>query len=126
MYEIEPTGQSGKWLFLRHAEPFYCPHLAPFRHKSPSKIYRTRDNRRLCKKHGIRLSGPPLGRPKKVTESNKEELQAIKRQQRQYIHGDTTYIEFIPESPFLLSLAIIIAPLFKVLIPLRGPHEAIW
>ena len=27
------------------------------------KIYRTKDNRRFCKKHGIRLSGPPLGRP---------------------------------------------------------------
>lgn len=26
------------------------------------KIYRTRENRRFCKKHGIRLSGPPLGR----------------------------------------------------------------
>lgn len=47
------------------------------------KIYRTRDNRRYCKKHGIRLSGPALGRPKQLTESNKEELQAIKRQQRQ-------------------------------------------
>jgi transposase, IS5 family len=28
------------------------------------QIYRTRDNRRFCKAHGIRLSGPPLGRPK--------------------------------------------------------------
>jgi hypothetical protein len=27
------------------------------------KIYRTKENRRFCKKHGIRLSGPPLGRP---------------------------------------------------------------
>ena len=26
------------------------------------KIYRTRENRRFCKKHDIRLSGPPLGR----------------------------------------------------------------
>ena len=26
------------------------------------KIYRTRENRKFCKKHGIRLSGPPLGR----------------------------------------------------------------
>jgi len=25
------------------------------------KIYRTKDNRRFCKKHKIRLSGPPLG-----------------------------------------------------------------
>ena len=27
------------------------------------QIYRTRDNRAYCKKHGIRLSGPKLGRP---------------------------------------------------------------
>ena len=36
------------------------------------KIYRTRANRRYCKVRGIRLSGPPLGRPKKVTEANAE------------------------------------------------------
>ena len=29
------------------------------------KIYRNRDNLAFCKKHGIRLSGPRLGRPKK-------------------------------------------------------------
>jgi len=29
------------------------------------KIYRTTKNRSYCKKHGIRLSGPPLGRPTK-------------------------------------------------------------
>ena len=29
------------------------------------KIYRTRDNLAYCKEHGIRLSGPPLGRPHK-------------------------------------------------------------
>jgi len=29
------------------------------------KIYRTRANRAFCKQHGIRLSGPPLGRPPK-------------------------------------------------------------
>jgi len=38
------------------------------------KIYRTRENRSYCKKHGIRLSGPPLGRPRTVTEENREEL----------------------------------------------------
>jgi len=27
------------------------------------KIYRTRENREYCKQRGIRLSGPPLGRP---------------------------------------------------------------
>jgi len=29
------------------------------------KIYRNRDNRKFCKKHGIRLAGPALGRPPK-------------------------------------------------------------
>jgi transposase, IS5 family len=47
------------------------------------KIYRTRNNRRFCKDHGIRLSGPPLGRPKQVTETNKKALAQMRRQQRQ-------------------------------------------
>jgi IS5 family transposase len=47
------------------------------------KIYRTRDNRRFCKKHSIRLSGPPLGRPKQVTEANKAQRAQARRQQRQ-------------------------------------------
>ena len=29
------------------------------------KIYRTRENRNWCKEKGIRISGPPLGRPPK-------------------------------------------------------------
>lgn len=32
------------------------------------QIYRTRDNRRLCRELGIKLAGPPLGRPKKGDE----------------------------------------------------------
>jgi transposase, IS5 family len=34
------------------------------------KIYRTRNNRKFCQKHGIRLSGPPLGRPPKEIDKN--------------------------------------------------------
>lgn len=34
------------------------------------RIYRTHDNRKYCKKHGIRVSGPALGRPPKVTAEN--------------------------------------------------------
>lgn len=37
------------------------------------KIYRTRENRRYCKKKGIRLSGPPLGRPREESELLKEQ-----------------------------------------------------
>ncbi len=38
------------------------------------KIYRTRENRAWCKQRGIRISGPPLGRPPKdVTEEIKKQ-----------------------------------------------------
>jgi hypothetical protein len=37
-------------------------------------IYRNRDNRKFCKEHHIRISGPRLGRPKK------DEIQADKEQ----------------------------------------------
>lgn len=40
------------------------------------QIYRTRDNLRWCKQRGIRLSGPPLGRP-----TQDERLQASLKQQ---------------------------------------------
>jgi transposase, IS5 family len=43
------------------------------------KIYRTRDNLDFCHKHGIRLSGPKLGRPYK-DEERKRELRRIERQ----------------------------------------------
>lgn len=42
------------------------------------KIYRNRDNLQYCKKHGIRLSGPPLGRPTK----DQELLRKQERQER--------------------------------------------
>ena len=41
-------------------------------------IYRTRENRKFCKKHGIRMSGPPLGRPPKPTAENTQELRGPK------------------------------------------------
>lgn len=43
------------------------------------KIYRNRDNIQYCKKHGIRLNGPPLGR----LTADKE---LFKEQQRQERH----------------------------------------
>lgn len=39
------------------------------------QIYRTRDNRNFCKTHGIRLSGPKLGRPSLAKQSAKEKKQ---------------------------------------------------
>jgi hypothetical protein len=47
------------------------------------KSSRTRANREYCKTRGIRLSGPPLGRPPKQTEENYAELAAQKRLARQ-------------------------------------------
>lgn len=43
------------------------------------KIYRIRENIKFCKKHGIRLSGPALGRPP----SKVEERKAVQKQMRQ-------------------------------------------
>jgi len=40
------------------------------------RIYRTRDNLTYCKMHHIRLSGPRLGRPPRVTPENAERLKA--------------------------------------------------
>lgn len=36
------------------------------------QIYRNRDNRKFCKKHNIRMSGPKLGRPSKNREHEKK------------------------------------------------------
>jgi hypothetical protein len=49
-------------------------------------IYRNRENRKYCKERDIRMSGKPLGRPKKVTPENKSDLKAEKLQQRQDEH----------------------------------------
>ena len=46
-------------------------------------IYRNRENRQYCKAYDIRLSGLPLGRPKKATAENAEQLKRDKQQHRQ-------------------------------------------
>ena len=53
-------------------------------------IYGTRDNRRYLKSHGIRFAGKPLGRPRKVSEENREQLKRLKAQRRQ------DYLQRIP------------------------------
>jgi hypothetical protein len=52
--------------------------------------YGTRENRRYLMHHGIRFAGKPLGRPKKVTESNRDELKRLKAQRRE------EYLQRIP------------------------------
>jgi hypothetical protein len=49
------------------------------------KIYRNQDNRRFCKKRGIRLSGPPLGRPPADVEKQREVKQQICQDERDRI-----------------------------------------
>lgn len=52
------------------------------------KIYRNRENLRFCKKHNIRLSGPPLGRPPK----DEKLLREMERQERKDI-GERNAVE---------------------------------
>ncbi len=53
-------------------------------------VYGTRDNRCYLKSQGIRFAGKPLGRPRKVTEANREELKRLKAQRRE------EYLQRIP------------------------------
>jgi IS5 family transposase len=53
-------------------------------------VYGTQANRRYLKGRGIRFAGKPLGRPKKVTEANREELKQLKAQRRE------EYLQRIP------------------------------
>lgn len=46
-------------------------------------VYGNQNNRRYLKKHGLRFAGKPLGRPKKVTSVNKQELKRLKAQRQQ-------------------------------------------
>lgn len=40
------------------------------------QIYRNRGNRAYCKKHGIRISGPALGRPRALSAEEKKQIYA--------------------------------------------------
>ncbi len=53
-------------------------------------IYGTRANRTYLKQRGIRFAGKPMGRPRKVTDANREELKQLKAQQRE------EYLQRIP------------------------------
>jgi IS5 family transposase len=44
------------------------------------QIYRTRENRRYCASRGIRLSGPPLGRPRTNTAATAEQVKQAQHQ----------------------------------------------
>ena len=51
------------------------------------KIYRTRDNRAWCKERGIRISGPPLGRPPAHVSPEKKKQAAYDERIRSSIEG---------------------------------------
>jgi IS5 family transposase len=53
-------------------------------------VYGTQENRRYLKDRGIRFAGKPLGRPRKETEANREELKRLKAQRRE------EYLQRIP------------------------------
>jgi IS5 family transposase len=51
------------------------------------KIYRTRDNLRYCTEHGIRLSGPKLGRPPKHLDPEEQKLERQDMGERNAVEG---------------------------------------
>jgi len=51
------------------------------------KIYRTRENRAFCKQHGIRMSGPPLGRPPKHVPKEERKQAAADEAIRNQVEG---------------------------------------
>ena len=51
------------------------------------KIYRNRDNRAFCKEHGIRISGPRLGRPPKETNKAVIHQQRTDASERNAVEG---------------------------------------
>ncbi len=53
-------------------------------------LYGTRDNRRYLKQKNIHFAGKPLGRPKRVTEENSDQMKQLKAQRR------ADYLQRIP------------------------------
>ena len=51
------------------------------------QIYRTRENRKLCKEKGIRMSGPPLGRPPKNIDKEQKKQAQLDERLRNNIEG---------------------------------------
>lgn len=51
------------------------------------QIYRTRENRKFCKEKGIRISGPPLGRPPKNIDKEQKKQAQLDERLRNHIEG---------------------------------------
>ncbi|GMA60037.1 IS5 family transposase [Alicyclobacillus fastidiosus] len=67
----------------RYVERFGCYPEAVL----ADKIYRTRENLRYCKEHGIRLSGPKLGRPPKHVEPGEKQQEREDVGERNAVEG---------------------------------------
>ncbi|NES79431.1 MAG: transposase [Okeania sp. SIO1H6] len=51
------------------------------------KIYRSRENRKFCKEKGIRISGPPLGRPAKNIDKEQKKQANLDERLGNHIEG---------------------------------------
>ncbi|UNO49430.1 IS5 family transposase [Alicyclobacillus acidoterrestris] len=67
----------------RYVERFGCYPEAVL----ADKIYRTRENLRYCKEHGVRLSGPKLGRPPKQVDPEQKKLEQQDMGERNAVEG---------------------------------------
>ena len=89
------------------------------------QIYRTRENRSFCKEHGIRLSGPKLGRPNVATTKTDKKLEyqdntdriaverEFSREKRCYGLGKiVTKLEKTQRTS--IALSVFVANLFKI------------
>ena len=52
------------------------------------KAFRTRTNLAFCKENGIRLSGPPLGRPKRIDDPQARKIERMDSAERSAIEGE--------------------------------------
>lgn len=64
------SGRSWNWAVTKTAWQYWKSHYTES--ALADKVYRNRDNLTFCKMHGIRLSGPRLGRPKKDASVDKK------------------------------------------------------
>ena len=89
------------------------------------QIYRTRDNRKFCKAHGIRLSGPKLGRPnlatgkadKKVEYQDNTDRIAVEREfsREKRCYGLGKIVTRLKETQLTsIALSVFVANLFKI------------
>ena len=92
------------------------------------KIYRNRDNLKLCRELGIRLSGPALGRPKKEELQNKkqdyiDEAERVEVERKFSLAkrkcGMGLIMTKLPETTrHSIAMSIVVLNLRKVLFPL--------